>query len=104
MIAEAIQSLRPNSHWGLDGDSYEGIQWFDQNTTKPTQSEIETEIARLQQERASNQYKFDRTLQYPAITDQLDMLWHMMDDETIPGKGSDWYNSILAVKQQFPKP
>jgi len=28
----------------------------------------------------------------------------MMDDETIPGKGSEWYNQILAVKNAHPKP
>jgi len=32
------------------------------------------------------------------------MLWHMMDDEIIPGKGSDWYNTILTVKNTHPKP
>lgn len=52
----------------------------------------------------ANQYKWDRINVYPKISDQLDMLWHMMDDETIPGKGSEWYNAILAVKQQYPKP
>lgn len=52
----------------------------------------------------ANQYKWDRINAYPKISDQLDMLWHMMDSETIPGKGSEWYNAILAVKQQHPKP
>lgn len=47
---------------------------------------------------------FNRAKTYPSLSDQLDMLWHMMDDETIPGKGSDWYNTIKAVKDQFPKP
>lgn len=52
----------------------------------------------------ANQYKWDRATAYPKVTDQLDMLWHMMDDETLPGKGSDWYNAILAVKNAHPKP
>ena len=45
-----------------------------------------------------------RKYAYPSVADQLDMLWHMMDSESIPGKGSDWYNAILAIKLQFPKP
>lgn len=49
-------------------------------------------------------YFIKRMKEYPEVGDQLDMLWHMMDNETIPGKGSDWYNAILAVKQQYPKP
>lgn len=48
-------------------------------------------------------YQRDRMQSYPSIGDQLDMLWHMMDDETIPGKNSEWYNCIVAVKNQFPK-
>ena len=49
-------------------------------------------------------YNIKRQREYPSMGDQLDMLWHMMDDETLPGKGSDWYNTILAVKNTHPKP
>ena len=49
-------------------------------------------------------YDLKRARAYPSVTDQLDMLWHMMDDEVIPGKGSDWYNTILTVKNTHPKP
>ena len=49
------------------------------------------------------EYQRSRVPVYPSVTDQLDMLWHMMDDETIPGKGSAWYNAIKDVKDQFPK-
>jgi len=31
------------------------------------------------------------------------MLWHMMEDEVIPGKGSEWFNTIQSVKQKYPK-
>jgi hypothetical protein len=44
-----------------------------------------------------------RAREYPAVTDQLDMLWHMMEDEVIPGKGSEWFNAIQSVKQKYPK-
>ena len=47
--------------------------------------------------------KRDRMQSYPSIGDQLDMLWHMMDDEIVPGKNSEWYNRIVEVKNQFPK-
>lgn len=48
-------------------------------------------------------YFIKREKEYPRMSDQLDMLWHMMDDEVIPGKGSDWYNAILAIKTKYPK-
>ena len=49
-------------------------------------------------------YDLKRARAYPSVTDQLEMLWHMMDDDILPGKGSDWYNAILAVKTAHPKP
>ena len=41
---------------------------------------------------------------YPSPAEQLDMLWHMMDDDVISGKGSEFYEAIKAVKEQFSKP
>lgn len=52
---------------------------------------------------AKEQHKQKRAAAYPSIQDQLDLLWHAMDDGTIPGKGSPWYTAILAVKTQYPK-
>ena len=48
-------------------------------------------------------YTVKRSNAYPTVPNQLDMLWHMMDSEVISGKNSEWYNTILAVKQQYPK-
>lgn len=62
-----------------------------------TEKVIPTEIE------LANAYKYDRISEYPDIGDQLDMLWHMMDNETLPGKGSDWYNTLLDVKTKYPK-
>lgn len=56
------------------------------------------------QEEIDNAYKNRRKANYPTITDQLDMLWHLMDREEIPGKGTDWYNTLLDVKTKYPKP
>jgi len=49
-------------------------------------------------------YDIARRFNYPFPEEQLDMLWHMMDDGVIPGKGSEWYNTIKAVKDANPKP
>jgi hypothetical protein len=49
-------------------------------------------------------YKTKRARKYPKIQEQLDDLWHMMDQEIIPGKNSIWYNKILEIKNEYPKP
>lgn len=48
-------------------------------------------------------YNIKRMKEYPEVGNQLDMIWHMMEDDTIPGKGSTWYNSILEIKEKYPK-
>ena len=44
-----------------------------------------------------------RSQAYPSIGDQLDMLWHAMDDGVMP-KVEPFYGSIKAVKDAHPKP
>lgn len=69
----------------------------------PTQEEVEAKVVELASIYDTNEYQRKRAGEYPAIKDQLDMLWHMMDDETIPGKNSVWYNAIKQVKDNNPK-
>lgn len=48
-------------------------------------------------------YVSRRVSAYPRITDQLDALWHAMDQGLLP-KIEPMYSSVLAVKQKHPKP
>lgn len=48
-------------------------------------------------------WQVQRIKAYPSYGDQFDMLWHAMDDGTIP-KVEPFYTEIKAVKEQFPKP
>lgn len=50
MIGKALQNLRPDSKWTVRGGSYSGIEWKDTKQTKPTEEEVNSEIARLQSE------------------------------------------------------
>jgi hypothetical protein len=44
-ITKAILVLRPNAQFVWRGDNYAEIEWLDTEQTKPTLSEVETEIA-----------------------------------------------------------
>lgn len=47
-----------------------------------------------------------RTAKYPEITEQLDALWHDVNNG-IFGEGakeSSWFKMILSVKEELPKP
>ena len=73
------------------------------------QSKIDAARTTLDAEAAAVKYKTDRTRNgsttYPAIGDQLDILWHAIDvDADLKAKFSAFYNSIKAVKDANPKP
>ena len=66
----------------------------------PTAEELKAEETRLLEEYASSQYQRDR--RYPRVGDQLDLLWHAIDDETLD-KTSDFYTKLKKVKDDNPK-
>jgi hypothetical protein len=96
-ITQAILSLRPGASWSLNGDTYEGLWWSDENDLPPpTEEELQAEIERLEAEYKNNQYQRDRASAYPSIEDQLDTLYHQGYD--------GWKAMVDEVKNQYPKP
>ncbi len=67
--------------------------WVDKSIA-PTWEEISAEIDVIKIKEA-------RAKQYPALADQLDMLWHAIDTGTL-NKDSDFYTTLKAVKEQNP--
>jgi len=90
--AQALQTLKPQAEWVLRGDE---LEWLDAVQTEPTQSEIDTEIARLDAEYVANEYQRDRASEYPTVVDQLDDIFH---------NGIDgWKATIQTTKDKYPK-
>lgn len=97
-ILKALTSLRPNAEWVLNGDAYDGLDWKDHSQVKPTEAEINAEVARLQAEYDATQYQRDRASAYPSIQEQLDMqYWDAINGTTT------WQDAINAVKTAHPK-
>jgi hypothetical protein len=94
-IVNAIVSLRPNSQWNLNGDDYSGLEWLDQNQTKPTEEELQVELTRLQAEHDSKEYQRKRAEEYPSFADQFDLLYH--------GGYDVWKQAIDQIKDKYPK-
>lgn len=44
-----------------------------------------------------------RAAEYPPIEDQLDALWHAMDQGKLP-MVEGFYNEVKRVKDKYPKP
>jgi hypothetical protein len=98
MIGKAIVNLRPNSKWYLEGDVYAGLEWRDEIQTKPTEAEINAEVARLQAEVAANAYKAQRAAEYPDFKEYLDGI--VKGDQA---QIDDYIAKCQAVKTKYPK-
>jgi len=94
----AINSLRPNATWSIIGSDYESINWMDTQQSKPTEAEIQAEVARLQAEYDAKQYQRQRALEYPPITDYLDAV--VKGDQAQIDK---YIADCQAVKAKYPK-
>jgi hypothetical protein len=93
---EALNNLRPLARWAVHGAPvYENLEWDDENQTKPTEQELNTERERLQAEYNAKAYQRQRAAEYPSIVDQLDTLYH--------GGYDAWRATIQAVKDKYPK-
>jgi hypothetical protein len=96
----ALQNLTPNAKYTWRGSEYSGLEWHDdEDQTKPTDSEIKSEIERLDLEYDTQEYARDRATSYPSVGDQLDMMMKDMKNGTTTHQ-----TACEAVKAQFPKP
>lgn len=91
---DALLSLRPGAQWVLRG---EALEWLDTNQTEPTESEIQTEILRLQAEYDSQEYARLRKAEY----DQLNQFEMQFDDQR--DGTTTWVDAINEIKARFPK-
>jgi hypothetical protein len=90
-------------HTGQPADEDDQILYW--NAMKlgpqPTKDQLDTAWSNKISLDNSIAYKSNRS--YPAIGDQLDMLWHAIDSGSSLDKNSDFYKSLANVKSQFPK-
>ena len=47
-IVEALIALKPKAQFVLRGDTYAGLEWLDENQTKPTEDELNVKISELE--------------------------------------------------------
>ena len=66
------------------------------------ETKITAELAKLETSYNDTEYKRKRIIEYPSVEDQLDMLWHAMDDGTLT-KVDTFYDANKTVKDKYPK-
>ncbi|MDP7367335.1 MAG: hypothetical protein QGH83_08740 [Candidatus Pacebacteria bacterium] len=74
----------------------------DGNTVTLDEDKIKIELDKLKADYDAVEYQRKRVAEYPAVEDQLDMLWHAMDQGTLT-KVDAFYDINKAVKDKYPK-
>ena len=103
-ITNAILALDPNAEVSVNAEDVNQITWHDGNHNSITVAQIQTKQAELQTAHDAKAYARARASAYPSIGDQLDMLWHAIDDNsTLKTRYADFHTAIKAVKDAIPK-
>ena len=103
MIIETILKINPNAEVVVRGNDINTceIEWHNGTTPIP-KADIEAKMVEVQADYDAKQYQRDRV--YPSIGDQLDMLWHSIDQNSaLKSQYFDFYEAIKAVKVKHPK-
>ena len=102
-VINAILEINPNAEVSVSGDDINTIQWHNGTTPIP-KADIEAKMNEMANEPEQSKYAEQRRNAYPEIGDQLDMLWHSIDqDPQLKSKYFDFYEAIKAVKVKYPK-
>ena len=102
-IITAVKKINPNAEVVVRGNDINTceIEWHN-GTTPISKADIEAKMVEVQAEYDANQYQRDRV--YPSIGDQLDMLWHSIDQNPkLKSEYFEFYEAIKAVKVKHPK-
>jgi hypothetical protein len=98
---ESIMAINPTAEVSIEANDINKITWLNGTTPIP-KADIEAKMVELQAEYDANQYQRDRV--YPSIGDQLDMLWHSIDQNPkLKSEYFEFYEAIKAVKVKHPK-
>jgi hypothetical protein len=91
----ALQSLRPGAEWVLRGDD---LEWLDQSQTRPTDAEIDAEVARLTALEPARIATENRRAAYIAEADPL-FFKAQRGEATM----EEWQAKVAEIKTRFPK-
>ena len=81
------------------GMIYSNLKLNDDTATMPSEEDVNAKIAEIQ-------IQEDRKYAYPEIAEQLDLLWHAIEDGDFTNtkmKNTDFYLKLKEVKDGNPK-
>lgn len=101
--SDAIAKLRPGAPFGIIMNDYTSIDWQDESSAPPTETEIKAKLEELIAEWEVADFRRHRYLAYPEIEVQLAMIYDDMAAGRLPGaETSEWFALIKGIKEQYP--
>lgn len=102
-IEDILTQLHPGQWFGWSDSadkSYANLVILDPQYSKPLEQELTDALAAAQAEYDDYHapYRKSRRAAYTSVSDQLDMLWHDMEDGT-----TKWHDLIRSIKLAHPK-
>ena len=70
------------------------FEWYTDKYPKPSDEQLEQWY---------QEFKYLAERRYPPITDQLDALWHDLNDGNLDSESSTWFAMVKSVKDASPK-
>ena len=100
-LLKSILKINPNARASVLDNDINRITWHN-GTTPISKADIEAKMVEVQADYDAKQYQRDRV--YPSIGDQLDMLWHSIDQNPkLKSEYFEFYEAIKSVKVKHPK-
>lgn len=96
---KALTSIRPGAQWSWHGEEYAGLDWLDAAQPKPTEQEINDELARLQAAEPARIAEQNRLTAYRNESDPL-FFKAQRGEATL----DDWKTKVAEIKLRYPKP
>ena len=88
--SKALSSLKPNTQWSWTGDEYSGLNWLGSGSA-PTESEIDAEVTRLNNEEPMRLLRVERDRLLTACD------WRASSDLTLADSWKKYRQSLLDL-------
>ena len=104
-ILKAIKKINSNAMVTIYGSDINTCTFtWHEGTTPISKADIEAKMNEMANEPEQSNYAQQRRNAYPEIGDQLDMLWHSIDQNPeLQMKYFNFYQAIKSVKVKYPK-
>ncbi len=100
-IIAAVRALDATAEMSVNGESVDNIIWH-KNSNNITAEQVTAKMAELKTDYDNKAYQRNRAVEYPALAEQFDLLFHAIDAGTLD-KTSDFYTTLKTVKDKYPK-